>query len=179
MIAEATALQFATHWHRRQTRKGLHREPFVHHPMRVSHRLLSHGLNDTALLSAALLHDILEDTDCPPEQLTRSFGPEVSGIVQELTDDKYLLKSLRKQYQVERAPLLSLKARLIRLADKIDNVESLITDPPASWNLQRKRDYVAWARRVVNAIRGTHPGLEADFDRISTRVWKQLTGSEE
>jgi len=177
MIRETDALRFACEQHAEQTRKGHRPEPFVLHPLRVARRLLAHDLDDPELISAALLHDVLEDTDCPPEEIEQRFGPEVLHIVRELTDDKELLKSLRKQYQVERANLLGLKARLIRIADKTDNVADLVEDPPAGWSLHRRRDYVAWARRVVDRIRGTHPGLEDEFDHTAQRVWNHLTGS--
>ena len=169
MEREAAAFHFAATWHKGQLRKGIEAEPFLHHPVRVAQRLLAHDLIDPALICAALLHDVLEDTDCPPEDIEREFGPEILGIVRELSDDKTLLKSLRKQYQVERAEYLSPKARLIRLADKIDNVGSLLADPPADWSNQRRREYIAWARRVVKALRGTHPSLEADFDQACER----------
>ncbi len=169
MEREAAALHFAAHWHNGQCRKGRNAEPFLRHPLRVAQHLLRHDLIDSTLICAALLHDVLEDSACPPGDIEREFGPEVLRIVRELTDDKSLLKSLRKQYQVERAELLSPKARLIRLADKIDNVASLADDPPADWSHQRRRDYIAWSRRVVKALRSTHPGLEADFDQACER----------
>jgi len=36
--------------------------------------------------------------------------------------------------------------------------------PPAQWNLERRREYFDWARRVIDGLRGAHPGLEAVFD---------------
>jgi len=174
---EADALAFASDWHRGQVRKGRHHEPFIQHPMRVAFRLQRHGLQDPVLIQAALLHDVLEDTDCPPDLLEDRFGQEVLSLVQEVTDNKEHLKSLRKQTQVERAPLLSLKAKLIRLSDKIDNLTGLAEDPPKGWSLPRKREYVAWSRRVVNGIRGTHTGLEAEFDETVRAVWSALTDS--
>lgn len=174
-MLEEGALQFATHWHQGQVRKGTRREPFILHPMRVALKLQQHGLQDTALIQAALLHDVLEDTDCSPDLMTNTFGPEVTSLVMEVTDNKDHLKSLRKQTQVERAPLLSLKARLIRLADKIDNLQGMQEDPPVGWNLHRRREYVAWSRRVVKGIRGTHPGLEQEFDQTAQALWASLT----
>jgi len=134
---------------------------------------------DPELIAAAYLHDVLEDTCCTADELEAEFGSEVTSIVQELTDDKHLLKSMRKQYQVERAPYLRLKARLIRMSDKIDNVGSLVDDPPDTWSVQRCREYVAWARRVIQAIRGTHPGLENEFDQVADKAWREYTGQPE
>ena len=125
------------------------------------------------------MHDVLEDTSCPPSLLEERFGPEVLSLVQEVTDHKEHLKQLRKQTQVERAPLLSLKARLIRLADKIDNLNGLHQDPPEGWSVIRQREYVAWSRRVVKGIRGTHAGLEKEFDEVAETVWASVTGAED
>jgi len=174
-MLEADALAFASHWHQGQVRKGRHHEPFLQHPMRVAYRLQRHGLNDPVLIQAALLHDVLEDTACPPRLMEERFGAEVLSLVQEVTDNKEHLKLLRKQTQVERAPLLSLKAKLIRLADKIDNLSGLQEDPPQGWSILRQREYVTWSRRVVKGIRGTHPGLEQEFDEIAEAVWTSLT----
>lgn len=176
MSLEAQALSFATRKHRAQRRKGRVKEPFVDHPIRVACRLQRHGLDEPVLIASAYLHDVLEDTDCSPAELEDTFGGEVVAIVQELTDNKHLLKSMRKQYQVERAPYLSLKARLIRLSDKIDNVGSLLEDPPDRWTVRRCRAYVAWARRVVDGIRGTHPGLEREFDQVADQAFRAFTG---
>jgi guanosine-3',5'-bis(diphosphate) 3'-pyrophosphohydrolase len=164
------ALAFAAVWHHGQRRKGNDTEPFLHHPMRVAARLLRHGLDDGALIQAALLHDVLEDSECGEARLRERFGDEVAGIVLELTDDKDLLKAQRKQIQVERAPLLSLKAKLVRLSDKIDNVHDLAHSPPHGWSWTRRRDYLAWANRVVRALHGTHGGLEREFDETCRHV---------
>jgi hypothetical protein len=76
--------------------------------------------------------------------------------------------------QVERAELLSPEAKWIRLADKIDNVESLLLDPPRNWNWIRQREYVAWANRVVKHLGPCHPAMEAEYHDIQKRVWAQI-----
>ena len=62
------------------------------------------GITDSEILCAALLHDTVEDTETKPEELTDAFGPVISGIVMEVTDDKSLPKVERKQAQVDHAP---------------------------------------------------------------------------
>ncbi|MCC5847552.1 MAG: bifunctional (p)ppGpp synthetase/guanosine-3',5'-bis(diphosphate) 3'-pyrophosphohydrolase [Verrucomicrobia bacterium] len=168
------ALVFAMEAHRGQFRKGDPREAFLSHPIRVAHALVRQGLCDAVLLQAALLHDVLEDTAIPADRIRAQFGEEVLGLVWELTDDKNLLKSVRKQMQVERAPGLSLMARLIRIADKTDNLASLEHAPPSGWSLTRQREYLAWSRRVVGRIRGTHAGLEAEFDAFAEEIDRKL-----
>jgi guanosine-3',5'-bis(diphosphate) 3'-pyrophosphohydrolase len=177
-LETSTAFSFASTWHRGQKRKGIHREDFVQHPLRVAQRLIRHELSDTDLIQAALLHDVLEDTDCPQVLISDTFGEEVLSLVLEVTDDKTLLKSERKQRQVERAETLSPKASMIRLSDKIDNVGTLCTDPPATWGWPRHRAYIAWATRVVNRIPHPHPGMLTEFQSVREEAWSLATGQQ-
>ena len=68
--------------------------------------------------------------------------------------------------QVERDAGLSSEAKLVKLADKICNVRDVATQPPAKWDLRRRREYFDWAKAVVDRLRGTHPELERRFDEI-------------
>jgi guanosine-3',5'-bis(diphosphate) 3'-pyrophosphohydrolase len=87
-----------------------------------------------------------------------------------LSDDKSLWKDERKRIEVEHAPKLSPKAKLIKLADKTSNVADLLTNPPPDWTLQRRRDYVDFAEAVAAGCRGLNVALDADFDRIAAAV---------
>ena len=65
-----------------------------------------------AVLVGALLHDTVEDTDTSLEEVEAEFGPEVRGIVAEVSDDKNLEKMERKRLQIVRAPHKSPKVRI-------------------------------------------------------------------
>lgn len=175
-LESTPAFSFASTWHQGQKRKGIHREDFVQHPLRVAQLLIRQGLTDPELIQAGLLHDVLEDTPCPEDLIAETFGGNVLSLVVEVTDDKQLLKSERKQRQVERAEYLSPRASLIRLADKIDNVHSLIHDPPPTWSWNRRRAYIAWATRVVRRIPHPHPGMLSEFQDVRHQAWTQATG---
>jgi guanosine-3',5'-bis(diphosphate) 3'-pyrophosphohydrolase len=108
----------------------------------------------------------VEDTDTAPEELKRLFGEEVAAIVLEVTDDKALPKAERKRLQVERAPRGSVPAKCVKLADKICNLRDVIHNPPPNWSLERRREYLDWAERVVAGLRGTNSPLEELFDRL-------------
>ena len=58
------------------------------------------ALAKLVFLQAAVLHDTVEDTDTSYEELEKTFGPEVKGIVNEVSDDKSLPKMERKALQV-------------------------------------------------------------------------------
>lgn len=93
------------------------------------------------------------------------FGDDVAAIVLEVTDDKNLPKAERKALQVQTSAGKSLGAKLLKLADKISNVRSVTRSPPAGWDIERRRAYVAWCGDVVVGLRGVSPFLEGEFDR--------------
>ena len=137
-------------------------DPYFSHPVEVA-GILSEMRLDTASIVTGLLHDTLEDTDATYEDLEQHFGPEVAALVAEVTDDKSLPKEERKRLQIEHAPSLSPRARIVKLADKTCNLRDVVQDPPAGWPLKRKQEYFDWAKSVVDKISGTNPNLENAF----------------
>lgn len=160
------ALQFAALKHRDQRRKGSEAAPYINHPIALVH-LLWHeaGVQDPAVLVTALLHDTVEDTQTSFAELEQEFGADICRLVGEVTDDKSLPKQVRKQRQIDHAPYLSDRAKLVKLADKICNVRDLTMSPPLEWTDERRYEYFEWAKQVVDRLRGTHPGLESLFDQ--------------
>jgi guanosine-3',5'-bis(diphosphate) 3'-pyrophosphohydrolase len=159
------ALEFAAHKHRDQRRKDALASPYINHPIALANVLVHEGkVEDPAVLSAALLHDTVEDTETTPAELREVFGEKIAGIVLEVTDDKNLLKAERKRLQIEHAAHLTREAKLVKLADKICNVRDVANHPPAKWDLTRRREYFEWAKAVVDQLRGVHSALEKKFD---------------
>lgn len=162
------AASFAARKHQDQRRKGRGQLPYINHPLRVAELLWDvGGVRDTEVLIAAVLHDTLEDTVTTPAELEQAFGSRVLSLVEEVTDDKSLPKAVRKQLQIDHAPHLSQAAKLIKLADKIHNVQELSHEPPADWALSRVVAYVAWADDVVAGLRGANAALEAAYDEVA------------
>jgi (p)ppGpp synthase/HD superfamily hydrolase len=146
------AEKFARERHDGQFRKGLAAEPYTVHLEEVVAFVEAEGGSEDAIC-AAWLHDTVED--CPPTSfadIEHHFGPEVASIVRELTDDKNLPKSERKQLQVINAAKKSHTACLVKIADKTSNLNSLAKSPPADWSYKRRSEYVIWAATVVNAL---------------------------
>jgi len=159
------ALEFAAHKHRDQRRKDAQASPYINHPIALANVLVLEGaVDDPVVLSAALLHDTVEDTQTTPAELREAFGERIAGIVEEVTDDKDLPKAERKRLQIEHASHISHEAKLVKLADKICNVRDVAYHPPAKWDLARRREYFDWAKAVVDQLRGVHPALEKKFD---------------
>lgn len=169
------ALDFAARKHRDQRRKDQEASPYINHPIALVNLLWnSAGVTDPAVIAAALLHDTVEDTATTFAELEQEFGCEVCQLVQEVTDDRSLPKQERKRLQVEHAPSLSDKAKLIKLADKISNLRDIVTSPPADWSRDRKREYFEWGKQVIDQMRGTHAGLETLFDQVYQQGVQQL-----
>jgi guanosine-3',5'-bis(diphosphate) 3'-pyrophosphohydrolase len=163
-------LAFAADKHRAQRRKDKEASPYINHPIALADLLANEGgVEDPVTLCAALLHDTIEDTETTYAELRRLFGRPIADVVREVTDEKSFDKALRKELQVKHAPHLSRRAKLVKLADKICNLRDMKLNPPAAWSRKRKREYYEWAKRVIDGLRGAHPGLERLFDREYAR----------
>ena len=125
------------------------------------------GASEPDAVIAALLHDAIEDQDVTAEMIASEFGKHVAEIVVKVTDDKSLPKAERKAIQVAHAATLSPGAKLIKLADKISNLRSVATSPPADWPQRQRLEYVEWCRKVVAGLRGTNAMLEKLFDETA------------
>jgi GTP diphosphokinase / guanosine-3',5'-bis(diphosphate) 3'-diphosphatase len=164
-VSFARALDFAARKHTAQRRKGEAHEPYINHLAEVA-LLLAEATDgsDLNLVLAGLLHDTIEDTSTSCEELAGKFGQDVAGLVREVTDDKSLPKAVRKALQVRMSPQKSDRAKMIKIADKISNLESILHSPPAGWSEERKQEYFDWAAQVVNGCRGVNRSLEEKFD---------------
>ncbi len=164
------AVAFAADKHRTQRRKDADASPYINHPIALANVLANEGgVTDVLVLSAAVLHDTIEDTNTTAEELTAIFGAKITATVLDVTDDKSLDKHVRKQRQIEHAPHISKEAKLVKLADKICNLRDILASPPADWSPERKQGYFDWAAKVVAGVRGVHPELEAVFDGLLAR----------
>ena len=125
-----SASEFAERAHKGQTRKGSSR-PYIVHPDDVVRRLQRHGFReDVVLICAAWLHDTMEDCDVPKVTLVERFGQEIADVVEEVTHDNAMSKPDRVAALLKKAPTLSVRAKLIKLADKTSNLVDLIQHPP-------------------------------------------------
>lgn len=160
------AADFAARRHRDQRRKNGD-IPYVNHPLAVARRLVEcGGVDDPVTIAAALLHDTIEDTATSHEEIEAAFGSEVATVVGEVSDDRTLAKAERKREQIRHAREISDRARAVKLADKLDNLEDLASAPPKSWNAERIRGYFVWAHAVVDNLRGANAALERALDEL-------------
>ncbi len=128
------AYQFAQTSHEGQ--KRISGEDFIEHPLAVTQILAELHL-DTTTLVAALLHDVVEDTDVSLEHLERGFGPEVARIVDGLTKLDTITFKTREQRQAENVRKMivamagDIRVLLIKLADRLHNMRTLTSLPRA------------------------------------------------
>ena len=123
------AFETAKNAHGNQVRKS--GEPYIFHPLKVA-RIVSEeiGLGATSII-AALLHDVVEDTNITLDDIEILFGKEVSKIVEGLTKISKLSKDKRVSIQAEnfKKMLLSInddvRVILIKIADRLHNMMTL------------------------------------------------------
>lgn len=119
------ALEKAREAHAGQVRNGSGGMPYVEHPVAVAALLDEHGYGEEAL-AAALLHDVVEDSDTTLEELRELFGEAVAGTVGALTDDESIEPYReRKAEHRERVAAAPADALAIYGADKLTNVITL------------------------------------------------------
>ncbi len=152
----ASAVVFAFEQHRGQKRHEAGGETdYIVHPLRVAEHLRRRaGCEDVEILCAAVLHDTIEDSGTRHDELAEAFGERVARIVAELTNDSRLPKRERHEDMIRRMASASREAKLIKLADRLDNLESGTTDPG-----KRKR-LVSETPRLLESLRGACPVLE-------------------
>lgn len=172
------AVGFSAHKHRNQRRKDVDATPYINHPIALADVLANEGGEyDVVVLCAAVLHDTIEDTETTVEELQAKFGDEVAAVVMEVTDDKSLDKATRKQLQIEHAPHVSQRAKLVKLADKICNLRDILASPPTGWSPDRQAKYFEWAAQVVDGVRGVNHRLEEIFDDLFERGSREICGN--
>ncbi len=115
-------------------------QPYIIHPIAVAQILADYGMDKGSII-AALLHDIVEDTDATIEDVTERFGSEIASIVDGLTKMGKVPLSTKEEQQAEnvRKMLLAMsqdiRVIIIKLADRIHNLRTLSFMRP-----QKRRD---------------------------------------
>jgi guanosine-3',5'-bis(diphosphate) 3'-pyrophosphohydrolase len=124
------AVAFAARAHRAQLRKD-GQTPYVSHVFRVCLVLRDvFGIDDRPALTAAVLHDTIEDTTTDFDDLSERFGPEIAGWVATLSKDKRRGWDEREAFyerQLARGPW---QVQVCKLADVFDNLMDALHLPP-------------------------------------------------
>lgn len=150
---EKEALAFARQAHEGQERKFTG-EPYIEHPIRLA-KMVKTVPHTEAMVCAAYLHDVVEDTPVNHQEIKQRFGSEVARLVFELTDEfikeKYpgLNRQERKKRETARQATISIEAKTIKLADVIDNTRDIIKNDKGF-----ARRYIPEMENLLEALQG-------------------------
>lgn len=142
------AIEFATKAHEGQVRKYTG-EPYIEHPKAVAEIVKGHG-GDAAMISAALLHDVVEDCDVTVDDIHHKFNFDIAQLVFWLSAASVLVgfkgnRAARKTFDLNVFSGAPVRAKLIKFADLIDNTKSIVEHDPdfATTYLREKKELLA------------------------------------
>ena len=128
------AYEFGARAHEGQTRKS--GEPYITHPVAVAQELAGMHL-DWEAICAAILHDVVEDTEASLEEITEKFGEEVALIVDGVSKLDQIQFRSRAEAQAESfrkmmlAMIEDIRVILVKLSDRLHNMQTLGAMPSA------------------------------------------------
>ena len=165
------AFQFAFNVHKGQTRdEG---SPYIIHPYRVALYLAEKmGVGDSAIIAAALLHDVIEDSpQVNKEVLGNEFGEMVADYVSMLSKNKVpgLTKLQVKQAYYKKLRNAPWEVLGIKIADRLDNIR-LIKDNPYKEKIPR---YVKETRKIYIPIAEKYFPVVADEMKEILQIFDQ------
>jgi guanosine-3',5'-bis(diphosphate) 3'-pyrophosphohydrolase len=181
-----SALEFARKAHSGQTRSD--KSPYIEHPIRVAGNIeqfkKSHNID--ALISAAYLHDTMEDSDTTFEDLEKLFGGLVASLVKELTSDKNKIEVMGKtEYLIHKMKGMSSWALAIKLADRLDNVSDLKTAKNPAWRhkyrketeeilnrIEKERILTGSHKNIISMIRKKLSELDENISEMKRPRWE-------
>lgn len=189
------ALDWAIELHGSQRKKGSD-VPYVAHLLAVAGLVLDDGGSEKQA-AAALLHDVLEDTDTTPDEIRARFGKKVARIVVACTDvpvgGTHSKKRARRDASTWRARKERSIAKLVdpatprgvlrvRAADALVNARAIVADlrriGPETWTRFHAGavDQLWYHRSVAVALQLRHPGPLTDELRATVREMERLAG---
>lgn len=132
------AIIFATKAHEGQYRKGTKR-PYIVHPIEVGD-IVSGMTHDEEIISAAILHDTVEDCEGVTEEVIRKeFGDRVAEYVMQESEDKSKTWEERKGATISHLKVADREVQMIGLADKLSNMRDIDRDYPVEGEALWKR----------------------------------------
>lgn len=165
------AHEFVIDAHGKQKRKYIE-APYTLHLEETAQLLheITDGSVDSDMYIAALLHDVVEDTDVKLQDVGREFGKRVMDLVEELTNDEEAKKKEgKKPYLSKKLNAMSKDAFLIKLCDRFSNVSGLE-------NRAIPRDFVKWyIRETQYIIDNLNRNLDDTEKFILNKIAKMIT----
>ena len=142
------AIVFATEVHAGQFRKST-KIPYILHPLEAA-AIVGTMTTDDEILAAAVLHDVVEDTDTTVEQVRELFGERVARLVSSESENKREdlpaenTWKIRKEETLEHLKTASAEVKMITLGDKLSNIRAIYRDHVSLgaeiWNRFNQKD---------------------------------------
>lgn len=173
VVAKADAFAERAHGLADQRRKYTG-EPYIEHPRAVAEHLRRLGFRD-AVLAAALLHDVVEDTVVTIDEIRAEFGDRIAGWVAALTDvpaGQGLNRHERKRLNLARLADADAEVHSIKLADLINNTSTIVAHDPdwAPPYLREKKAAIAvLTRGHPRLIEEANQAIESGFQHLRLR----------
>lgn len=160
---ETKAKHFAMGYHAGQVRKYTG-EPYINHPAAVV-QLVRSVEHTEAMICAAWLHDVVEDTSAQLLDVFNLFGEDVARLVSDLTDVSRLSdgnRATRKAIDLMHTAQAVPQAKTIKLADLIENTRSIVDRDPSFAKV-----YLREKAKLLHVLRDGDPALwKMVFDSI-------------
>lgn len=179
------ATRFAVEAHAGTERRGKG-FPYIIHPMEAA-AIVATITPDPEILAAAILHDVVEDTDCTVDELRREFGDRIAELVASESEDPMADLSeeaswhARKQAAIDRLAQAPHDAKIVAMGDKLSNMRAIARDheqiSDEIWNLfhTKEKSEHEWHYRGLAASLSDLSGTAAyrEFVALIDEVFKQ------
>lgn len=177
-------LAFATKAHEGQTRKHTG-EPYIIHPIRVAFAAAEAGLTVTAI-AAALLHDVIEDTDYGLTDIMNRYGvavadmvwgltnAEARGMAEPGTDNRAVRKAMDREFLGEQAP----DVKTLKVLDMLDNLNDWpVTDKFLDVMLDEMSALMSEMSKP--GVDGFDGGIQIEILNEFWETWEEVMGERE
>lgn len=180
------AAVFAAVAHRGTTRKG-NRIPYLVHPMEAA-AIVSEMTDDQDLIAAAVLHDVVEDTEVTLPELQEYFGERIAGYVRGESENKRAELPPEKTWMLRKQETIDFlknqadkNAKMLALADKLSNMRSIARDVEfvgdRLWERFHQKDKAmhGWMyRQIAEAVKelSEYPAWQ-EYDRLVRMVFEK------
>lgn len=178
------AIIFATKAHSGTTRKGTN-VPYIVHPIEAA-AIVSAMTDDEEVIAAAVLHDVLEDTEATREDLLAQFGRRITNLVENESEDKRKTLPAALTWKTRKQETITFlqtradrEAKMLALADKLANLRAIYRDQciigDKVWERFNEKDknMHAWMyRSIAEALKelSDHP-MWQEYSRLVNQVF--------
>jgi hypothetical protein len=146
-----------------QTRGSAIRELRIVHALTVAQHVAKHCPDQEDTIIAALLHDVIRDTDKTPDDILKEFGPDVQRLVVEVSTNEH--GAAKRAAQIAAMPKLSSQAKIVVTADLIEGLNKRGYTTSQSFASQLNYCHLAGQFAKTSDIDSICPNLAADLEQ--------------